>query len=121
MTAPADAVVSGVLVWIVRRSVTVLALGCSVLGNFTPPPPYIFGIHFLAWLSFHGLLREQDQRFDQKTWREIYNLCRSWNKFKENAKKKKNEDIVTMEEPKCDEALSPEDNSEDTIERSSLG
>ena len=35
--------------------------------------------------------------------------------------KKKNEEIVTMEEPKCDEALSPEDNSEDTIERSSLG
>ena len=36
-------------------------------------------------------------------------------------RRRKNEDIVTMEEPKCDEALSPEDNSEDTIERSSLG
>lgn len=47
--------------------------------------------------------------------------AKSWNKFKENAKKKKNEDIVTMVDPMCDEALSPEDNSEDTIERSSLG
>ena len=72
-------------------------------------------IHFLA---FHRLFRE-DQHFDMKTWREIYNLCRSWNKFKENGKK--NEEIVTLEEPKCEEALSSEDNSEDTNERSSLG
>ena len=34
MTAAADAVVRRVLVRIVRRSVTVVALGCSVLGNF---------------------------------------------------------------------------------------
>jgi len=115
MAAAADAVVWRVLVRIVRRSVTVVALGCSVLGNFTPLPPHIFSIHFLA---FHRLFRE-DQHFDMKTWREIYNLCRSWNKFKENGKK--NEEIVTLDEPKCEEALSSEDNSEDTNERSSLG
>ncbi len=33
MAAAADAVVRRVLVRIVRRSVTVVALGCSVLGN----------------------------------------------------------------------------------------